>query len=165
MRYLSEPDEGIYDAMNKGVRLTGGEFLYFLGAGDRLLPGVLEAVAAEIRKLPCQGQTSRPTLLYGNVDWSIFSRPYDGRFNRYKLRRRNICHQAIFYQRSVFERLGFYNTKYRLLADWKLTFVALTIEVSTSATSLFGLQIMRGVVNLKQHSIQRFLRSFHAFRC
>ena len=57
LRYLSEPDEGIYDAMNKGIRLTSGKFLYFLGAGDRLLPGVLEAVAAEIRKLPCQGQT------------------------------------------------------------------------------------------------------------
>jgi len=119
LRYLSEPDEGIYDGMNKGIRLTSGEFLYFLGAGDRLLPGVLEAVAAEIRKLPCEGQTSRPTLLYGNVDWSIFSRPYDERFDRSKLRHRNICHQAIFYQRSVFDRLGFYNTKYRSLADWE----------------------------------------------
>jgi glycosyltransferase involved in cell wall biosynthesis len=119
LRCLSEPDEGIYDAMNKGIRLTSGEFLYFLGAGDRLLPGVLEAVAAEIRKLPRQGKSSRATLLYGNVDWSIYSRPYDGRFNRFKLLRRNICHQAIFYQRSVFERLGFYNTKYRSLADWE----------------------------------------------
>ena len=118
LRYVSEPDEGIYDAMNKGIRLTSGKFLYFLGAGDRLLPGVLEAVAAEIRKLPCQGQTSQPTLLYGNVDWCS-SRPYDGRFNRFKLLRRNICHQAIFYQRSVFERLGFYNTKYPSLADWE----------------------------------------------
>ena len=119
LRYVSEPDEGIYDAMNKGIRLTSGKFLYFLGAGDRLLPGVLEAVAAEIRKLPGQGQTSRPTLLYGNVDWSHYSRPYDGHFNRSKLLRRNICHQAIFYQRSVFERLGFYNTKYPSLADWE----------------------------------------------
>jgi glycosyltransferase involved in cell wall biosynthesis len=117
LRYLSEPDEGIYDAMNKGIRLTSGKFLYFLGAGDRLLPGVLEAVAAEIRKLPAQ--TSRPTVLYGNVNSSHYSRPYDGRFDCFKLLRRNICHQAIFYQRSVFERLGFYNTKYRLLADWE----------------------------------------------
>jgi len=119
LRCLSEPDEGIYDAMNKGIRLSSGKFLYFLGAGDRLLPGVLEAVAAEIRKLPRQGQTSQPTLLYGNVDWSDYSRPYDGRFTRFKLLRRNICHQAIFYQRSVFERRGFYNTKYRSLADWE----------------------------------------------
>lgn len=119
LRYLSEPDEGIYDAMNKGIRLSSGKFLYFLGAGDRLLPEVLEAVAAEIRKLSGQGQTSRPTLLYGNVDWSSYSRPYDGRFDRFKLLRRNICHQAIFYQRSVFERLGYYNTKYLSLADWE----------------------------------------------
>ena len=119
LRYLSEPDKGIYDAMNKGIRLTSGEFLYFLGAGDRLLPGMLEAVAAEITKLHGQGRISQPTLLYGNVKSSHDSRPYDGRFDRFKLLRRNICHQAIFYQRSVFERLGFYNTKYRLLADWE----------------------------------------------
>ena len=119
LRCLSEPDDGIYDAMNKGIRLTSGKFLYFLGAGDRLLPGVLEAVAAEIRKLSGQGQTARPTLLYGNVDSPLYSRPYDGRFDRFKLLRSNICHQAIFYQRSVFERLGCYNTKYRLLADWE----------------------------------------------
>jgi hypothetical protein len=43
----------------------------------------------------------------------------NGRFNRFKLLRRNISHQAIFYQRSVFDRLGFYNTKYRSLADWE----------------------------------------------
>jgi glycosyltransferase involved in cell wall biosynthesis len=119
LRYVSEPDDGIYDAMNKGIRLSSGKFLYFLGAGDRLLPGVLEAVAAEISKLPCQGQTSRPTLLYGTVELSGHSRPYDGRFNRFKLLRDNICHQAIFYQRSVFAQLGFYNTKYRSLADWE----------------------------------------------
>src|SRR5260370_31295802 len=105
--------------MNKGIRLTSGKFLYFLGAGDRLLPGVLEAVAFEIGKLPGQDRTARPTLIYGNVNLSHDSRPYDGRFNRFKLLRHNICHQAIFYQRSVFERLGFYNTKYRSLADWE----------------------------------------------
>jgi glycosyltransferase involved in cell wall biosynthesis len=119
LRWISEPDEGIYDAMNKGIGLASGEFLYFLGAGDRLHPGVLEAVAGEIRKLRCQGKSERATLLYGNVCWTRYGRPYDGRFNRFKLLRRNICHQAIFYQRSVFERLGFYNTKYPLLADWE----------------------------------------------
>jgi len=119
LRLLSQPDEGIYDAMNKGIGMASGEFLYFLGAGDRLLPGVLETVAAEIRKLRERGKTGRATLLYGNVVWSRYSQPYDGRFNRFKLLRRNICHQAIFYQRSVFERLGFYNTKYHSVADWE----------------------------------------------
>src|SRR5947207_9338582 len=89
LRYLSEPDEGIYDAMNKGIRLTSGEFLYFLGAGDRLLPGVLEAVAAEIRKLQRRAKTWRPTLLYGNVASACYVTPYDGLVNRFHVLHHN----------------------------------------------------------------------------
>ena len=101
-RSFSEKDEGIYDAMNKGVRRATGRFVYFLGAGDRLRPGVLQAVVAEIGKLPPPDEAGGcPTLLYGNVHWSEYRHPYDGRFNRYKILRRNICHQAIFLRAFV----------------------------------------------------------------
>lgn len=120
LRSFSEKDKGIYDAMNKGVRRATGRFVYFLGAGDRLRPGVLQAVATEIGKLPSPDDAfGRPTLLYGNVHWPEYRDPYNGRFNRYKILRRNICHQAVFYERSLFDRLGPFNTKYRLLADWE----------------------------------------------
>ena len=119
VRCLSEPDEGIYDAMNKGIRLASGRFIYFLGAGDRMQAGVLAAAVAEIRKLPAPGKNSRPTLLYGDVSWSSHRLPYDGPFNRFKLLRRNICHQAIFYERDLFSRQGEYDTRYPSLADWE----------------------------------------------
>ena len=165
LRWFSEPDEGIYDAMNKGIRLTSGEFLYFLGAGDRLLPGVLEAVAAEIRKLPGQAQTSRPTFLYGNVDLSDCNRPYDGRFNRFKLLRRNICHQAIFYQRSVFERLGFYNTKYRLLADWEFNIRCFNDRGIRKRYVALRVADYEGGGESIQPPISHFMRTFHSFPC
>ncbi len=115
VRWISEADAGIYDAMNKGIGLAVGRFLYFLGAGDRLRPGVLALVAAEAGRRP---PGTKPVLLYGNVVWSRHKRPYDGRFHRFKLLRRNLCHQAIFYERSIFARSGLYHTKYRWLADW-----------------------------------------------
>ena len=165
LRYVSEPDEGIYDGMNKGIRLTSGKFLYFLGAGDRLLPGVLEAVAREISKLPGQSQTLRPTFLYGNVDSSHYSRPYDGRFDRFKLLRRNICHQAIFYQRSVFERLGCFNTKYRLLADWEFNIRCFNDRGIRKRYIPLRIAAYEGVVNLSQRPIWHFTQTFQSFRC
>lgn len=118
VQLISEPDEGIYDAMNKGIRASTGEFLYFLGAGDRLQPGALEAVAVEIQKLRSSGKTLHPLMLYGDVSWSRYKRPYDGHFSNFKLLRRNICHQAIFYERSLFQRHGYYDTAYQVLADY-----------------------------------------------
>ena len=82
--------------------------------------GVLNAVAIEIGKFSGTRKGAMPTLLYGNVNWSRYSKPYDGPFDRFKLLQRNICHQAIFYQRSVLERLGGYNTDYPFFADWEL---------------------------------------------
>jgi glycosyltransferase involved in cell wall biosynthesis len=110
-RSSSEPDQGIYDAMNKGIERARGRYLFFLGAGDLLLPGVLQKIS---RHLP----ESDAALVYGNVLMGADNLVYDGRFSRLKLCCRNICHQAIFYGRDVFKLAGNFNLKYRILADW-----------------------------------------------
>lgn len=111
VRFYSEPDDGIYDAMNKGIARAQGRFIYFLGAGDLLCPGVLAQVA---ERLPEPGST----LVYGDVIWVSKKIKYDGRFTRRKMLTKNICHQAIFYERSIFSLLGKYETKYRYWSDW-----------------------------------------------
>ena len=118
-KFVSEPDTGIYDAMNKGIALSCVQFLYFLGAGDRLRPGALEQIAETISDLRARRKTDRPLLLYGNVMWTGHG-VYDGRFSRFKLLRHNICHQAIFYERTIFDRFGPFNTAYRTCADYEL---------------------------------------------
>ncbi len=112
----SEKDDGVYDAMNKGIRLARGEWLYFLGADDVLHdPQVLEKVAAFIVSQPGSH------LVYGDVILRSSSRRYDGPFDLAKLLlEKNICHQAIFYRRTVFEKIGNYNLRYRIWADWDL---------------------------------------------
>jgi hypothetical protein len=98
--------------MNHGIQASRGSWLYFLG-GDDYLWGtrVLESVFTALRR-------GDADVLYGNVVHRHSGRVYDGRFSRRKLIKRNVCHQAIFYARTVFTRLGLFDTKYPYLADY-----------------------------------------------
>ncbi|HET6497945.1 MAG TPA: glycosyltransferase, partial [Coriobacteriia bacterium] len=49
MRWISEPDGGLYDAMNKGLAAAEGRYVAYLGADDRLVPGALAAVERAVR--------------------------------------------------------------------------------------------------------------------
>lgn len=107
--WISEADEGVYDAYNKGIELARGEWVYFIGAGDVLAgDNVLERVFSS----PIRGN-----LIYADVLLGRGGRRYDGKFSRFKICRRNICHQAIFYHRSLFQEVGKFEKKYRILAD------------------------------------------------
>lgn len=119
IRFLSERDAGIYDAMNKGLSLARGDYVYFLGSDDTLYsPTVLAEMFAGM-------SAPGDAVLYGNVkvtggdihgakEGSL----YDGAFTFGKLLTRNICHQAIFYPRSLVSAAGPYNLKYPVAADW-----------------------------------------------
>lgn len=109
--WCSEPDEGVYDALNKGIKIAKGEWLYFLGAGDEL------AGTNILSQLFPVNHSTR--FLYGNVcNISRGKRIFDGLFTRTRLCRKNICHQAVFYHRDLFTELGLFDTQYPLLADW-----------------------------------------------
>jgi glycosyltransferase involved in cell wall biosynthesis len=105
--WCSEPDRGLYDAMNKGVRAAKGQWLLFLGADD-ILVGPLSEIA------PLLSESN--TIYYGDVYMPARGRVYDGAFNGYKLMFANICQQAIFYPRRVFDAYSF-DTRYKLWAD------------------------------------------------
>ena len=108
--WVSEPDRGVYDAYNKGVRFAVGEWLYFIGAGDELAD---QDAVKRIFSPPPAGM-----LVYGNVGWGDTGKIYDGRFTKLKLCRRNICHQAAFYHRNLFRELGGFDLRYPVVADW-----------------------------------------------
>ncbi len=117
LQWISEADTGVYDAMNKGLSAATGRFLYFLGAGDELLPGVLERVADYIPKLP----SGKSRLIYGDVQTGPkYGHMRSGYFSKYDLCQKNICHQAIFYERELFDFFGPYELEYPVFADWAL---------------------------------------------
>ena len=113
-RWISEPDKGVYDAMNKGIRLAEGEWLYFLGSDDTFQDsGVLANFFGG-----ATGDLAELDLIYGDVLSPSYKGRYDGEFNYEKLLSRNLSHQAAFYRKSLFGRLGDYDQHYRMHADW-----------------------------------------------
>jgi len=105
--WVSEPDNGVYDAMNKAIKVAKGRWLYFLGADDVLFDS-LQQISAEL--------LSEETIYYGDVFRPSLNRRYDGKFSAYKLASRNICHQAIFYPKQIFQKHSF-NQRYKVFAD------------------------------------------------
>ena len=121
-RWISEPDRGIYHAMNKGLAMAAGRYLYFLNAGDALEPGALEKVLSAM-------ETGRPPLVLAKVELaggppgsgSVYGRRPAGPADFE--RGMPVCHQGVFYRRDAVA--GGYDTAYRNLADRKLTFEVL----------------------------------------
>jgi len=111
---FSEPDKGIYDAMNKGIGLSKGEWLYFLGSDDELHSNDVfhEVFVQNAESINCNH------FVYGNVNSISLGNGYDGAFDFLKIFSKNICHQSIFYKRFVFIEIGSYDLKYPVWADW-----------------------------------------------
>jgi glycosyltransferase involved in cell wall biosynthesis len=114
--WVSEPDVGIYDAMNKAAKIAYGDWLLFIGADDVLY----DCLASTIPFFK-----SGNFIYYGNVKLRSNNLIYDGKFNLLKLLRKNIPHQAIFYPRSVFLNHAF-DLKYYLMADYHLNLLLYT---------------------------------------
>lgn len=116
LQWVSEPDQGIYDALNKGVRLARGQWLHFLGTDDRLLPDFKQMVSV---------LQEADTLYYGNSKPAYRDRvrpSYEllgGPFSKYRIAKYCVNHQAILYPASVFQQYQ-YDPQYRIFADYAL---------------------------------------------
>ncbi len=106
--WLSEPDNGIYDAMNKALNYSNGQWFVFLGADDTLQDDF-------IKMLPMLKDPN--TVYYGNV--IFYGNPFFKVYDDYYLTKLNICHQAIFYPKAVFEKYK-YDLQYKVYADYHL---------------------------------------------
>jgi glycosyltransferase involved in cell wall biosynthesis len=114
--YISEKDNGIYDAMNKGVKIANGEWIFFLGSDDFLYDkDVLKNVFHIAQQTTCN-------FLYGNVCITPLNNIYGDEFSIEKLLVRNIPHQAIFYHKTVFSHIGMFDIRYKTHADWDFNF-------------------------------------------
>jgi len=108
IRLFSEPDKGIFDAMNKGIEKATGEWLFFLGSDDSLYePTTLEQVSKYLQP--------GIDVVYGEVNSSAWTEPF-GEWSFGALWS-NRCHQSVFYNKRFFDDGHKYNLRYRLWAD------------------------------------------------
>lgn len=115
---FSEPDEGIYHAMNKGLERCTGDWICFLGAGDGLYHDCILEELVNVGFFRSEQIVYGDVLIRGEAGWARDGQVYDGPFDLQKLFKRNICHQGIFYPRSTVHTIGFYNPVYKVTADW-----------------------------------------------
>ena len=113
---VSEPDKGIYDAMNKGVRAAGGHIIYFLNSDDQLCDS---HVIEDVVKYFCKNPESR--LVYGDVIYRDGNRNWLCRFEhitKKNIIHEHLCHQAVFAHRDLFYTVGLFDLQYPINADY-----------------------------------------------
>jgi glycosyltransferase involved in cell wall biosynthesis len=114
--WVSESDNGVYHAMNKGLSIATGEFTLFLNSGDYLYnQGVLACVNKKI--------ISSIDLVYGLIQWegkeSLWN-PRNGLQAFEMVFQSLIPHQAAFFKTVVIKTMGGYNESYKVISDWGL---------------------------------------------
>ncbi len=123
---VSEPDNGIYHAMNKGISYAKGEYIIFMNGGDYFADTLaLEKVAKAPRKSIIYGD-----LLFDGKETTVKKYP-DVLPPRFLLKNM-LPHQASFFRRSLFERFGGLDESFRIAGDYEL-FVRL-LEVHRVST-------------------------------
>lgn len=118
--WVAESDEGIYHAMNKGIKAAKGEYILFLNSGDFLIHQDIIAEVVAYRP--------QEDLVYGNL---ICENRHEGEewypsvqltFDVFYTS--TIPHPSTFIKRSLFERVGLYNEKNSIVSDWEFFMVA-----------------------------------------
>ena len=148
LRWMSEPDAGLYDAMNKGIALAKGDYVIFMNSGDAFFAtSTLAEVAARIER-------PLPDIAYGDAVEFDGTREYyksaiGHRYHHYSM---FTHHQAIFY-RSTAIKARRYDTSYRLGADWALTSSILQEGASAQYISMPICRFKRG--GLSQSNLLR----------
>lgn len=114
-KWISEKDNGIYDAMNKGIQMSTGDWLNFLNASDYFISNtIVEDIAKHL---------DSSSIVYGNMIRTDGKRRYltkgahGNTLDAVDFMHSSISHQAAFIRKEVFQKYGFYSTNYRLASD------------------------------------------------
>lgn len=121
LKWVSEPDTGIYDAMNKGIRMASGDYIQILNSADCLAaPDVTERMLAALEK------AAYPTILYGNMvkcfpdGHFVIDKGFAGEeITMLGMYSGTLNHDPAYIRRDLFEKYGYYDETLKIVSDWK----------------------------------------------
>lgn len=131
--FVSEPDTGIYNAMNKAISMSSGEYLLFMNSGDCFYSGDV------IQKFRQMHYTA--DIVAGQEWYSIINRlyipPKEEELTYDFFTRDSIMHQATFIRKNLFDsdKVGLYNESYKIVSDWEWFIKALIVYNYSYMTS------------------------------
>lgn len=119
--FFSEPDQGIYDAWNKGIKASNGEWIMFVGADDQLISGALSSYLSflsDCSKENADIVTAKAVVIddKGKEIYKIESPYCWERFRKVF----NISHGSTLHNKRLFEEVGLFDISFKICADYEL---------------------------------------------
>lgn len=121
LKWVSEPDRGIYNAMNKGLRLATGEYIQILNSADCLADNDVTK-----RMLAALEDAGYPNILYGNMikcfpdGKKVVDKSFEGgEITMLGMYTSTLNHDPVYIRRDLFEKYGYYDESLKIVSDWK----------------------------------------------
>ena len=122
--WISEPDKGIYNAMNKGIRMATGEYIEILNSGDILFDAnVTQRMIERLDQINSKREEN-VGILYGNMIKVNAAGKVVGKsgYTEYSLRQfysSTLNHDCAYIRRDLFDEYGLYDEQLKIVSDWK----------------------------------------------
>lgn len=168
--WISEKDNGVYHAMNKGIAKANGEYLIFMNSGDLFFD-------ENVLKIVNQNLSNNFEIYYGNTmlikEKTSYIEIPPVEINFSFLFYKYINHQSTFVKRSLFEKLFMFNEHYKITSDWEFLIVAICkmnvpykyIDYTICNYNCFGMSSNKNIVETineeKLKTLQIHFPHFH----
>ena len=185
IRWISEKDKGIYNAMNKGIRMATGEYCQFLNSGDWLIDSEVTQRMAEQMERINSSRKNPIGVMYGNMkkimpDGMILHDACNGgndvTLNMFY--RGCLNHSPAYISRALFDKYGLYDESLRICSDWKFYLQSLVlgdesvayVNVDVTLFDMTGIsETNKDLLNKERNQLldelipQGILKDYHAY--